>query len=191
MEQVADDNFEHWCRYEKSFSKYAFMKQPKRNFKTSIHYYVGPSGTGKSRLANELTQEPYYKNTGKWWDGYDGTSDIIIDDFTGNIPFTELLRLSDRYPHQVETKGGMINFAPKHIYITSNYHLTKLYQEHLEKNTRHIKAIERRIDEIIIFDDSTYGLQKEIHLQEKENLQEETCLQEVNGLCQEEGRNQT
>lgn len=178
MEQVADQNFEHWCRYNKAFEKYALMKTEKRKFKTNVYYYVGASGTGKSRLASELAINPYYKNTGKWWDGYDGTSDIIIDDFTGNIPFTELLRLTDRYPHQVETKGGMINFAPRNIYITSNICWKRLYLEHIQKHPGHVDALLRRITQNIIFDTSTYGVQKK-KLQQEKDLQEKACIQEV------------
>lgn len=179
MEDIADTNFEHWLRYGKSFMQYSLMKQPKRNFKTNVYYYVGPSGTGKSRLASERAQNPYYKNTGKWWDGYDGTADIIIDDFTGNIPFTELLRLTDRYPHTVETKGAMINFAPKNIFITTNLCIMDIYPDHFLKHPAHANAIGRRITENIIFDKSTYGLEKE-NWSIKKILQEKTCLQEDN-----------
>lgn len=156
--EIAEQFFEQWCRYKNSFKEYTLLTSKSRDFKTSFYYFYGPTGTGKTRLANEISPGAYYKNPGKWWDGYDGTSDIIIDDFMGTIPFSELLRLTDRYEHRVECKGGMFNFAPKRIFITSNYSIEKIYQEHLDKYSGHDMALRRRITKEIMFSDITYGL---------------------------------
>lgn len=103
----------------------AFMKlelSKPRDFETKIIVFWGPTGIGKSRLAKALLPEAwYYSNTkGVWFDSYDGVSDIIFDDFYGNIPYHQWLQLTDRYPVRVETKGGMLQFAPKVIIFTSN-----------------------------------------------------------------------
>jgi len=49
----------------------------------------------------------YWKDDTKWWDGYDKHESIVIDDFrASNIEFNHLLKLLDRYPMRIETKGG-------------------------------------------------------------------------------------
>ena len=45
---------------------------------------------------------------------------VIIDEFYGWLPFDLLLRVCDRYPLLVETKGGQTQFVAKVIVITSN-----------------------------------------------------------------------
>ena len=53
-----------------------------------------------------------------------------------------MLRLLDRYPCQVETKGGSINFAPKKIIILSN----KAPEDWYDKNKCAWEPLERRIE---------------------------------------------
>lgn len=168
LKEISQEFFEPFCRYGKSFKEYKLLHSPERDFQTSVYFFYGKPGTGKSRLAREISPHAYYKNPSKWWCGYDGTADIIIDDFMGTIPYTELLRLTDRYPHRVECKNGMINFAPKRIFITSNFSLEKVYQEHFDKFAGHYRALARRLTKDIIFYDITYGLLT----QEKDLLQE-------------------
>ncbi|UDN67412.1 replication-associated protein [robinz virus RP_584] len=94
----------------------------RRNWKTELIVYVGKSGSGKSRLAADLcaTEPTYYKPMGKWWNNYAGEKNVIIDDFYGWIAYDEFLRVTDRYPHQVEVKGGFVEFLATKIYVTSN-----------------------------------------------------------------------
>lgn len=84
--------------------------------------YYGETGSGKSRTASELCsgQSVYYKPQGDWWDGYRGQDNVIIDDFYGWMRYDEILRICDRYPHQVPIKGGFKEFVAKRIFFTSN-----------------------------------------------------------------------
>lgn len=95
---------------------------PERNFKTDIYWFSGPTGSGKSRLAYELFPSPtsYTKPpTNKWWDSYSGQYAVIIDDYRPDFcTFAELLRLFDRYPLWIESKGGGTNFCSQVIIIT-------------------------------------------------------------------------
>jgi hypothetical protein len=55
-----------------------------------------------------------------FFDGYEGQEDVVIDEFYGWITRDLMCRLCDRYPFMVHTKGGMTNFYPKRVWITSN-----------------------------------------------------------------------
>lgn len=92
-----------------------------RNFKTQVWWLHGATGTGKSRYCHEMYPEAYWKSpTTKWWDGYDGQDVVVVDDYRKDFcTFAELLRLCDRYPLQVEYKGGTRQFRPKVLVFTS------------------------------------------------------------------------
>lgn len=120
-----------------------------RNFKTEVTIFIGDPGCGKSRRCLELAPDAYWKPRGKWWDGYDGHEIVILDDFYGWLPFDELLRLCDRYPLRVETKGGTVNFVAKIIYITSNRWPHEWYSEDIPNKD----ALYRRITNLHFFQD--------------------------------------
>lgn len=87
-----------------------------------VIWVYGPSGSGKSRYVNSETKEddPYYLTTGKWWEGYDGHKVVVFDDFREDqIPFSQLLRILDLYPHRVEFKGGARQLLADKFYITT------------------------------------------------------------------------
>jgi len=128
IEQIADDEFDLWVRYFRAFEKYVCMKTKPRKHPVEVHVIVGPTGTGKSRWAMENYPEAYWKQRSKWWDGYFKHESVVIDEFYGWIPFDLLLRLLDRYPLLVESKGGQIQFVAKTIVITSNSFPDKWYK---------------------------------------------------------------
>lgn len=84
--------------------------------------YWGPTGTGKSRTAWESAGiDAYPKDPrSKFWCGYRGEENVIIDEFRGGIDISHLLRWLDRYPVRVEIKGGSQPLMAKKLWITSN-----------------------------------------------------------------------
>lgn len=152
--QLANEYFELWIKYFKGLREYRLLKQPKRDFKTEVRVYWGPSGIGKSRRAtHEAGIGAYRKPLGDWWDGYDGVSNVIIDDFYGWIRYDELLRCLDRYPHSVPIKGAFVNFAPKLLIITSNveprawYDAEKINEERFQALLRRLDVVEHMTEE--------------------------------------------
>lgn len=83
----------------------------------------GPPGVGKSRRARELAPAAYIKSCSKWWDGYRGEEDVIIDDFEQNMHCLghHMKVWGDRYPFQAEIKGTSVLIRPRRIIVTSNY----------------------------------------------------------------------
>lgn len=89
----------------------------------------------------------YWKQRSQWWDGYEGQPVVVLDDYYAWLPWDTLLRICDRYPLLVETKGGQANFVPKTVIITSNTMPHMWYKEHAPN----WKALERRVTKWIYF----------------------------------------
>lgn len=120
LDNLWTDHFSSMIRYSRGVKEYLTMKTPQRTFKTQVHIAIGPPGTGKSRWVLDTFPGAYWKQRGEWWDGYDRHKTVVMDDFYGWIKYDTLLRLCDRYPLLVETKGGQANFVAETIIITSN-----------------------------------------------------------------------
>lgn len=120
--RIADEHFGSWCRYEKSFKAYKRISAQPRNHAMELIIIIGPSRTGKTRQAVEMAGEDvYFKDRSKWWEDYEGQHTVVWDEFYGHCcPFTDLLRIMDRYPLRLESKGSSIQFNSKRIIFTSN-----------------------------------------------------------------------
>lgn len=86
-----------------------------------VLWLYGAPGAGKSRTAFEAAKDAYIKQGGhKWWDGYERQHTVIMDDWRANsMEFNELLTVIDRYPKQVEVKGGTRWLEAHRFIITS------------------------------------------------------------------------
>lgn len=121
IEEIADEDFDLWVRHYRAFEKYLVIKTQPRNFHVDVEVIQGPTGTGKSRWCMDNYPDAYWKQRSNWWDGYFQHTTVIIDEFYGWMPFDLLLRVCDRYPLLVETKGGQMQFVANRIVITSNH----------------------------------------------------------------------
>lgn len=128
--------------------------EPKRDWKPEVVWLWGPTGCGKTRraFAESNADDRWVSNSSlRWWDGYDGHSDVIIDDFRGDFaPFHTLLRILDRYEYAVEVKGGMRQLLARRIWITSCLPPDKVYPGCAER----VDQLLRRIDSIILVEAS-------------------------------------
>lgn len=95
------------------------------------YVFWGKTGTGKSRRAwSEATFQAYPKDpNSKFWDGYRGQENVVIDEFRGTIGISHLLRWLDRYPLLVEVKGSSVVCKASKIWITSNLHPKDWYPD--------------------------------------------------------------
>ena len=110
----------------------------------------GVTGSGKSRRAwDEAGISAYCKDPrSKWWCGYRGEVNVIIDEFRGVLDVSHLLRWFDRYPCRVETKGGSRPLAACKFWITSNVD-PRLWYPDLDQETQ--AALMRRFTRITHF----------------------------------------
>lgn len=110
-----------------------------------VYWYWGPTGSGKTRTAYEQSTDPWMSGVDlKWFDGYNGEADVIIDDFRKDFcTFHFLLRLLDRYPLRVNIKGGTVQWVPKRIFITCPLPPRAVYDTRED-----IEQLMRRITEV-------------------------------------------
>lgn len=109
-----------------------------------VSVFWGDTATGKSRDAWAAAgMEAYPKDPRtKFWDGYSGQTNIVIDEFRGDIAINHFLRWLDRYPVIVEVKGSSTVLYAEKIWITSNLHPERWYAD-LDSKT--YEALLRRL----------------------------------------------
>lgn len=96
-----------------------------------VFCYWGPTATGKSRRAwDEAGLDAYSKcPRSKFWSGYTGQKNAVIDEFRGGIDVSHMLRWCDRYPVHLEIKGASRPMDVERIWITSNIPPQQWYPE--------------------------------------------------------------
>lgn len=130
---------------EKLFQYNAKPRQPENP--PTILWYYGETGTGKTRHVFDYYHDIYPSFSYKWWDGYEQNEVILIDDMRKDYAkFHVLLKLLDRFPHIVQTKGGTTHINSPTIIITSAYHPAELYDTRED-----ISQLLRRITTIVKF----------------------------------------
>lgn len=115
-----------------------------------VRWYWGPTGSGKTRAAWDEAKAagPCWMSSRslKWWDGYDGEKNVVVDDFRRDFcTFHELLRILDRYPYRVEFKGGSRPLLATNIWITTPRDPRSTFEGRTDED---IGQITRRIAEI-------------------------------------------
>jgi len=166
--QLAIDHTSSMLRYYGNAMKLSkLLSTKKRNWMTELHILTGVAGAGKSHKAaeeaaeyireNHLDEDPYYlmvpKSTTEklWWEGYNGQSCIIINDFYGSIDINYFKDLIDKYPKTVDVKNGSSQFLGRKVWITSNKSWKNWWSDAVFY-VENVKAIERRITSERVFD---------------------------------------
>jgi len=133
--------FRHYSTAERIYAEYARPKPIER----TCNVFYGATGTGKSYDACSQTDpnDTFVKDPrSRFWYGYSGQKNMIIDEFRGGIDIAHLLRWLDRYPYNVEIKNSNRVCKVENIWITSNLHPRDWYPD-LDEDTRN--ALLRRI----------------------------------------------
>jgi len=171
LAEVEELDPEIGLKYGGALQRYKARKTTERSWKTQVIVLWGTTGSGKSRYCQNKYPGAYWKPRNDWWCGYEGHEVVIIDDFYGWLPLDFMLRLLDRYPLLVGTKGAHAQFVAKTIVITSNKEPLQWYKNISQE---HIPALLRRIDKLIHYD--VFGVismrldDKEVRLDQEHNV---------------------
>jgi len=126
--------------------------EEKRRWKTAVYVVWGPPGVGKTHLVYRYADRDCYQltcppNRGMpvWWDGYNGQSDVIIDDYSGWIKWTNFLLILDERPCRVDYRGGSTQLLARRIFITSNKPPERWYRDDVGP----VLALTRRLTSVM------------------------------------------
>jgi len=148
-EWLKDNEPRTWCLHEALLKS---KKKPRMEvldyLDTPHEWWVGPTGTGKSKSVWELYPDHYAKEKNKWWCNYRGQDTVVIEeaDPKNMEHLADRLKVwADRYPFPGEIKGGRIEgIRPKKVIVTSNYTIEECFQNQndIEPLLRRFKVVE-------------------------------------------------
>lgn len=143
IDEVPDDIY---IRYYGTLKRIALDHLEAKDVDKTIYVYWGVSGSGKShRAREEAGKDAYIKDPcTKWWDGYQPNKHkhVIIEEFTGTINISHILRWFDKWSSTAEQKGGGVPFVSEKIWITSNVNPLLWYPD---ANPEQLNALLRRM----------------------------------------------
>lgn len=131
-----------------------YMKPRKLEKMPEVWWFFGATGCGKSHRAMNTYPNAYWSGANlKWWDGYHGETEIIIDEFrlemlrdVGGVRY--LLRLWDKYPLRVECKGGSMECQGEKFLVTAPIR-PEVMLENYKDEEENLKQILRRITRVV------------------------------------------
>ncbi len=165
---LLDDHFGIMARYPKFYDTLTMMNRPERSENLVVTLLFGQTGLGKTRsVMEEFGTNPDFfvaplNNGTMWYDTYDGHSVVLLDDFSGaasHISLCSLLRLLDRYPVLVPTKGSHTWWLPTQVFVTTNL-LPKDWFK-WENRGEQYKALARRFHKVVEYKEGQEPLERE------------------------------
>lgn len=152
-DMMLEEKAEHMQRYYKFLREVEDIREKRKpqeaEEKCMIYWYWGSTGSGKTYAAFQLAPDAYWHNVedSGWFDNYDGQRDMIIDDFRGEIPYQQLLKLAQEYPYTVKRRNRPpMRFKAKRIFITCPFHPRDLYKNLNQEDS--LEQLYRRCAEI-------------------------------------------
>lgn len=142
-----------WLRYPNFIARVRTNREPvSRTAGIHVTLLLGAPGTGKSRYVYTHHPEAFRKPAGSWFDGYEGQTKLLLEDFdSSTLDSQSLLTLLDRYPLSAPVKGSFLSIHASTFFITSNYEPKDWYPDEYQRKHYLLAAIHRRITLVLEF----------------------------------------
>lgn len=105
--------------------------------KLDNYWIYGPPGIGKTSKVIKMTEDQYYdKDKSKYWNGYTGQNDVLIDDVEKDEKFMlgHLKKWCQHKCFQAEDKFGQMRpIRPKRMFVTSNFHFKDIWETDVDR----------------------------------------------------------
>jgi len=155
---LLDEHVAIIARYPKFYATLTMLHRPERRSDLTVTLLIGETGLGKTRMVVErfkgddgFFQCPVSNGT-VWFDGYDGHTKVLIDDFAGaasHVQLSFVLQLLDRYPVQMPVKGSHCWWMPNEVFVTTN--ILPRYWYKWENRGGQYKALARRFHFVYLY----------------------------------------
>ncbi len=123
-----------------------------RNVK--VTYIYGDTGSGKTRFVmSSYDYTDIYKVTNYEhpFDNYNGQKVLLLDEFRGGLPISDILQYLDRYPCTLPARYTDKVACFTEVYIVSNEDLSEQYINIQKEKPESYKAFLRRINKVLHF----------------------------------------
>ena len=123
-----------------------------RNVK--VTYIFGDTGSGKTRFVmSSYDYTDIYKVTNYEhpFDNYNGQKVLLLDEFRGGLPISDILQYLDRYPCTLPARYTDKVACFTEVYIVSNEDLSEQYINIQKEKPESYKAFLRRINKVLHF----------------------------------------
>lgn len=123
-----------------------YLSQRDPNFPPTVYWIFGPTGVGKTSLVYRTFDDVCSVSSPRWaGTGYSQNECLLFDDFRpSDIPFNDLLKITDRYPYTLERKHGDIPLNSPFIIFTTPKSIRDVFRTFNEDITQ----LERRVIQI-------------------------------------------
>ncbi len=152
-EDVMREHPEMYLRDGKKLDEFfeRVRKIPKVIDNKEVIVIIGPTNSGKSQWVHDNVADlfcpPIQNAISNWWNGYAGEESVLLDDFSGRMPLEDFLRLLQKWPEALPTKGAHVRVTARQFFITTQEHPWTWYS--WEKRLGQRAALQRRITSVM------------------------------------------
>ena len=147
-----------------------------KNRDIEVIYLHGASGAGKTSSiyarhpAKDICRITSYRKNGQvYFDAYNGQDVLVFEEFSGQIPITEMLNYLDIYPLKLPARYMDKQACYTKVYITSNRPIEQIYAIERMTSPETYNAFLRRINRIITFEDDGNMIVRDLDEEREQN----------------------
>jgi hypothetical protein len=125
VESILMETPEFYHQYGRTLEKIqeVALRKKARSWMTKGVWLWGSTGVGKSHRAfKDWDPDTCYSKCldDQWWDGYTGQEYVLLNEFRGQVTFSEMLDLCDKFPKTVKQRcKAPVPFLARKLVVTS------------------------------------------------------------------------